>query len=75
MERHTLRALLSVGVLVIVTWLGIALFAHMHAAGRGTGLVVIWAVVALVVLGFALWNLLQARRARVERSSEDPRGR
>lgn len=75
MERHTLRALLSVGVLVIVMWLGIALFAHLHAAGRGAGLVVLWAVVALVVLGFALWNLVQARRARVERTTDETRGR
>ena len=70
MERHPLRVLLSVGLLVVLAWLGIALFLMPHAHGVPVVLVVLWAIAVVMVLGFEVRNLMQGRRARLERGSE-----
>lgn len=74
MERHSLRALLSVGLLVILAWMGIALIAKLHGQGAPVVLVVLWAIAAVVVVGYTVWSLVLARRARLERRSEATRG-
>lgn len=74
MGRHSLRALLGVGLLVILAWLGIALFAKMHTGGAPLALVIVWAVGVLGLLGFVLWSVRQARQARLERRPERTRG-
>jgi hypothetical protein len=75
MERNSLRAILSIVLLVIVAWTGIALFVKLQAGGASVGLVVLWAIAALVVAGFAVWSGLQAHRARLQRESKQTRGR
>lgn len=74
MERHSVTALLSVGLLVILAWIGIALVGRLHG-GEFVALIVIWAIVVAALLGFAIWNLAEARRCRLERRSEATRGR
>jgi len=74
MGHHSLRALLGIGLLVILAWLGIALFAKMHSGGAPTGLVVAWAVGVVVALVMVLWSVRQARQARIERKPERTRG-
>ena len=71
MDRYSLRALLSVGLLVVLAWLGIALFAKTQSGhGEPVVLVVLWSIAVLVVLGFAAWNLMQGRRARLQHKPE-----
>lgn len=74
MERHSLRALVLVGVLIVLAWVGIALFAK-HGGGGRVVLLVIWAVAEAGVLASLLWNVWQARQARLERRPEATRGR
>ena len=75
MERHLLRTLVSIALLVILAWTGIALFTKLHAQAVPAGLVVLWAIAAVVIAGFAVWNLLQARRERMQRRPGTTRGR
>ncbi len=70
MERHSLRALLGIGLLVILAWLGIVLFAKIHTGGAPAGLAILWVVVVLLALGFVLWSVRQGRQARLERKPE-----
>lgn len=72
MERYSLRALLSVGLLVILAWLGIALFVRTQGQSASVVLVVLWAIAVVVVLGFAAWNLMLGRRARLQHKPEAP---
>jgi len=72
MDRYSLRALLSVGLLVVLAWLGIALFVGTHVQGVSVVLVVLWSIAVIVVLGFAAWNLMQGRRARLLHKPEAP---
>ena len=74
MERHSITALMSVALLVIFAWVGIALVGSLHG-GVFVTLIVIWAVTLAVLLGVAIWNLVAARRARLERRSEAARVR
>lgn len=74
MERHSVTALLSVGLLVILAWIGIALVGSLHG-GAFVALIVIWAVVVAGLVGVAIWNLAEARRCRLERRSEATRDR
>jgi uncharacterized protein (DUF58 family) len=75
MERHSLRALLSIGLLVVLAWAGIALFAKLHGHVGLSPWVVVWAVAVIVVMGAAIWSIAEARRARLERRPEATRGR
>ena len=75
MERHLLRALVSIGLLVILVWVGIVLFAKLEAGVGVTALIVLWAVALVLVVGSVIWSVLQARRARLERDSEETRGK
>jgi len=75
MERHSLWALVSIGLLVILAWLGIALFGKAYTGGASVVLIVLWAIAVLAVLGFAFWNLVQGRRNRIEHGSEQTRGK
>jgi cytochrome c-type biogenesis protein CcmH/NrfF len=75
MERHLLRTLVSIALLVIVAWTGIALFVKLHGPGVSAGLVVLWVIAAVVVVGFAVWNLLQARREQMARRPGETHGR
>lgn len=75
MERHSLRALLSIGVLVILAWVGIALVAKLHGHTSLVVSLVIWGVVVLGVAAVAVWSLVEGRRARLERRVEGTRDR
>ncbi|HTV07990.1 MAG TPA: hypothetical protein VMD97_02970 [Candidatus Aquilonibacter sp.] len=70
MERHSLRAFLGIGVLVVLAWVGIALVGKLHNGGGMVALFVLWVVVVLGVLGLVLWSVASARRARIERRVE-----
>lgn len=70
MERHSVRALLSIGVLVVLAWVGIALAGKLHNGGGVVTLFVIWIIVVAAVLGVVIWSVLEARRARLERRPE-----
>lgn len=70
MERHSLRALLGIGLLVILAWLGIVLFAKIHAGGAPVVLVAVWVVCLLAALVVVLWSVREARQARLERRPE-----
>ena len=70
MERHSLRALISVGLLVLLAFLGIALFAK-HGGGGRLVLIVIWAATAVAILVSTIRSVMQARQARLERRPED----
>jgi uncharacterized protein (DUF58 family) len=74
MERHSLRALLGVGLLVILAWLGIALFAKIHTGRAPAALVVVWVLGVVAALAIVLWSVRQARQARLERRPESTRG-
>lgn len=73
MERHSLRALLGVGLLVILAWLGIVLFAKMQTGGAPVGLAVVWVLGVVAALGIVLWSVRQARQARLQRKPETTR--
>ena len=75
MGRHLLRVLVSIGLLVILAWVGIVLFAKLEAGVGVTALIVMWAVALVLVVGSVIWSVLQARRARLERRPEETRGR
>jgi len=75
MERHSLRALLSIGLLVVAAWIGIALVGKLHGTGGWTIFIVVWGVAMAALLWFALRSVFHARRARVERRSEETNGR
>lgn len=70
MERHSLRALLSVGLLVVLAWIGIALAGKLHNGGGVVAVFILWAVLVAALLASALWSIVQARHARLERRSE-----
>lgn len=71
MGSYSLRALVSVGLLVVGAWLGIALFAKLHSSGGMVVPLVVWAVVMAALLVFAIQSLMFARRARLNRRPED----
>jgi uncharacterized protein (DUF58 family) len=73
MERHSLRALLGIGLLVILAWLGIALFAKIHTGGAPVALVVVWVLGVMAALAIVLWSVREARQARLERRPERTR--
>ena len=73
MGRHSLRALLSIGLLVILAWVGIALVAKMRTGAAPVALIIAWAVGALALLAMVLWSVREARQARLERRPERPR--
>lgn len=73
MERHSLRALLGVGLLVILAWLGIVLFAKIHTGGAPVALAIVWVVAVLVALALVLWSVRQARQARLHHQPEKTR--
>ena len=74
MERHSLRALLGIGLLVILAWLGIVLFAKIRTGNAPIVLVILWVLGALAALAMVLWSVRQARKARLEREPERARG-
>lgn len=74
MERHSLRALLGVGLLVILAWLGIVLFAKIHTGGAPMGLAIVWLLGVLAALALVLWSVRQARQARLHRKPEKTHG-
>jgi uncharacterized protein (DUF58 family) len=73
MERHSLRALLLIALLIPLAWAGIALIAKQHGSGEMTALIVLWAVAVGAVVCIAIWSVMQARRARLERRPEASR--
>lgn len=75
MERHSVRALLSIGVLVVLAWVGIALVGKLHNGGGVVTLFIVWLIVVAAVLGAVIWSILEARRARLERRPEAGRER
>ena len=75
MDRYLLRTVLSIGLLVVTTWIGIALFAKLHTGTEMVELIVLWGIGAASVVWFAIRNMTLARQARVERESELTRGR
>lgn len=75
MECHSLRALASIALLIPLAWVGIALVGKVHAGGGLTTLIAVWAIVMAAVIGAAVWSLVQARQARLERRPEGARRR
>lgn len=70
MERHTLRAVLGIGLLVVLAWIGIALFDKLHEGHAPIALLVIWGVAVLAVVFLVFRSVGNARQARIERRPE-----
>lgn len=70
MPERSLRAIISIAVVIALAWIGAAIFGEVHQTSFRWPFIIIWGILMTAVLAYAVFHALRARGERIDHGTD-----